>query len=101
MGVYNPAETYQRDDIVVSDGSTFILAVEGPVTGVEPDPDAGPWEEIALRGATGSQGPQGIPGEPGPQNLFIQADQPVSDGPYLWVELLPGGDATIWIEDGT
>lgn len=31
--------------------------------------------------------------------LFVQAEEPVFDGPYFWVQLLGGGDFTLWVND--
>jgi hypothetical protein len=61
----------------------------------------GPQGPAGATGAQGPQGPQGAPGEPVGEPLFVSATQPVAAAPYLWVEVLGGGDFTIWIEDGT
>ncbi len=35
-----------------------------------------------------------------PQNVFVQASKPAVAGPYVWWQTLPGGDLTLWVEDG-
>lgn len=42
-------------------------------------------------GPAGPTGPMGPQGPAGPQNLFIQATQPTSTDPYLWVQTGLGG----------
>jgi hypothetical protein len=50
----------------------------------------------------GAPGPRGEKGDTGPNNLFIQQTQPVTDQPrYMWWELNPDNTLrTLWIETG-
>ncbi len=47
-----------------------------------------------------------VPGPQGPRgsnNVYIQADEPLDPGPWMWVQTNLGVDGsgfTIWIEDG-
>ncbi|QKZ15888.1 collagen-like protein [Spirosoma sp. KUDC1026] len=57
------------------------------------------------KGDRGDMGPKGadstVAGPAGPQNLFIQNNQPVYAGPYLWLQTgLPNGGFTLNFEDG-
>jgi hypothetical protein len=43
------------------------------------------------------------PGNPPPTvgvPTYVQAAQPAASGPWVWWQTLPGGDLTLWIEDG-
>lgn len=43
--------------------------------------------------------PNGARGVP----TFVSATAPTGtgSGPYVWWQILPGGDMTMWVEDGT
>lgn len=49
-------------------------------------------------------GIQGPAGAPGPQNLFIQPEAPItSQATYLWIQTglgVGGTGITLWLEDG-
>jgi hypothetical protein len=67
-GVWSSTKTYQRDDMVTLQGSTYA-AVRTPASGT---PGSAPrsWALLAQRGPQGpegDQGPQGTPGATGPQ----------------------------------
>jgi hypothetical protein len=75
-GAFDPAATYQTNDVVTESGGSFIL-VAGPQSGVDPSAsvtaNAGIWATLATHGdkgqdgAPGPQGIQGLPGAQGPQ----------------------------------
>jgi hypothetical protein len=62
-GTWNEVERYQRHDVAMRDGSSFVALVDEP----GPCPGAG-WQLWAGRGKTGKpgdRGPKGDKGEPG------------------------------------
>lgn len=60
------------------------------------DAEVGPAQAISVGGGlallAGALRLLGVP-------LFVQADEPEYLGPYLWVQLLGGGDFTLWVND--
>ena len=66
MGSYDASTSYEENDIVSYNGSTWIA--KGSVQAIEPAPDSLAWDLHTAAGETGSQGPQGqqgIQGETG------------------------------------
>ena len=61
-------------------------------------------EYVMVPGPPGPQGPQGPAGVSGDgvTNVFISPDPVVTEVPeYLWIQPLPDGGLTMWVEDGT
>lgn len=91
-------------DVTMSDARTdeVTVTVAGPDV---VDVAVGSFIDTAIEVTTiGERGPQGVQGEPGPQNLFVQPNDPAMAQPGVWVQtgLGPAGnDWTMWIEDGT
>lgn len=51
----------------------------------------------------GAAGPQGIPGEDAPQQVFYQTSEPPYNGvPFIWFETNGVDDVVnLWVNDGT
>lgn len=67
-GVYDPAETYMKNDYIVGpSGSTYVCKVDNlvgqePTTGLQDDPN---WQLFSPKGAKGDKGDDGDPGDDG------------------------------------
>lgn len=92
----------QRSTVVVRSAvvlaqrtNTFVIADRRPAVVVRTQPTLPP--KVLVRG-------KGLRGEAGPQNLFVQPDEPTFEFPGVWVQTGLGDlgeDMTIWVEDGT
>jgi hypothetical protein len=69
LGNYDSGTTYQINDIVYDNGSSYI-AIQNNFSGQDPATSTGYWAVFAAQGPQGiqgDQGPQGVPGNDGAQ----------------------------------
>jgi len=88
--------------VISAEEIDFIQKTPGPTGAAGPPGPAGPAGNAGPPGATGPASTvPGPAGPTGPQNLVIGTAIPLGTPvPYLFVETLPGGNLTMWIEDG-
>lgn len=95
-GTWNPQESYQALDVVMTGGSSFVAQRDDP----GPCPGDG-WQLLASRGKAGPTGPEGqrgergYPGPPGPSPVGFDVDNEgvltlrLADGATLTADLYP------------
>jgi hypothetical protein len=82
--------------VVGVDGDQFLDANTGNVY----EWMNGGWTATGnIKGPQGETGGQGVQGDAGPQNLFVQDTNPNMTSPGLWIDT-SNGDISLWIEDG-
>jgi len=82
--------TEPANTVNVTEQVTTVTVTDAPVIGAQ--------------GEKGDKGDDGadstVPGPAGPQNLFIQADEPVYNAPFLWLKPLGNGKFDLRYGDG-
>lgn len=106
-GDWQAGVVYAPGDMVRDQDAAYVCIVE---TNERPQRESAKWDLLmsALMGSPGivvggggAPGPQGPQGIAGPQNLFIQKDNPNMTSPGLWIELDDDGHVkSFWVETG-
>jgi len=82
LDAYNPNATYQANDVVTYNGSSYIAILPNGPNPSGPTPDQNPvWGLMAAGGGVGATGPQGPAGPMGPQGPQGLLGNPGVQGP--------------------
>jgi hypothetical protein len=101
-GPYDGAAVYVNNDVVIFQGSTYIMVGQNLGIGYDPIGYPGMWNVIAAAGETGPAGPQGIQGETGPAGSGVSSfDQDLNTtNSVTFADITVTGSAGIENADG-
>jgi hypothetical protein len=94
-GLYNPAKTYEKLDLVMFAGEAFLARLDAP----GPLPDAPGWSKVGARGRKGDRGERGATGARGAAErpVTVRSWQ-VDDARYRATPLLSNGQVGASLE---